>query len=100
MVMRVFPVVGITAPRLPLEKSYTFFIVSPLFGVRLPRREGPPSLPPGSVNHHHQRPENVRSNVTKRCLASAASSSTVSARGSFRVRPQLHPTCARGIRVS
>src|SRR5712691_371913 len=26
MVMRVFPVAGITAPRLPLEKSYAFFI--------------------------------------------------------------------------
>src|SRR6266487_468850 len=27
MVIRVFPVVRITAPRLPLEKSYTFFII-------------------------------------------------------------------------
>src|SRR5476649_2148913 len=62
MVMRVFPVVGITAPRLPLEKSYTFFIVSLLLGVRLSHRYGSRSVTPRSVNHDHQRPEYVRSN--------------------------------------
>src|SRR3972149_6039682 len=61
MVMRVFPVVGITAPRLPLEKSYTFFIVSPLFGVGLPHRDGSRSVTARSVNHDHQRPEHVHS---------------------------------------
>src|SRR5450759_2215521 len=69
MVMRVFPVVGITAPRLPLEKSYTFFIVSPLFGVWLPHRDVSLSVTPRSVNHDHQRPEYVRSNSDEALFA-------------------------------
>src|SRR3989304_1835835 len=68
MVIRVFPVVGITAPRFPLEKSYTFFIISPLFGVGLPHRDGSRSTAPRSVNHDHQRPERVRSNCDKPLL--------------------------------
>src|SRR3990172_3199162 len=65
MVMRVFPVVGFTAPRLPLKKSYTFFIVCPLFGVWLPHRDGPFSVTARSVNHDHQRPEHIHSNGHK-----------------------------------
>jgi len=35
IVMRVFPVVGTTAPRLPLEKAYTFFMLAAsLFGSK------------------------------------------------------------------
>src|SRR3990172_6368055 len=69
MVMRVFPGVGITAPRLAFEKSYTFFIVSPLFGVGLPHRNGSRSVTPRGVNHNHQRPEHVRSNGYEALLA-------------------------------
>src|SRR3972149_8726791 len=69
MVMRVFPVVGITAPRLPLEKSYTFFIVSPLFGVWLPHRDGSCSVTARSVNHDHQRPKYVHPNGHKALIA-------------------------------
>src|SRR5712691_2548952 len=68
MVMRVFPVAGITAPRLPLEKSYTFFIVPSLFGVGLPHRDDSHVLAAGSVNHNHQRPEQVHSDSDKALL--------------------------------
>src|SRR3972149_2993975 len=69
MVIRVFPVVGITAPRFPLEKSYTFFIISPLFGVGLPHRDGSRATAPRTVNHDHQRPDRVHSNGDNPLLA-------------------------------
>src|SRR6266545_7887223 len=59
--MRVFPMVGITAPRLPFEKSYSFFIVPSLFGIGLPHRDDPHVLAAGRVNHNHQRPEDIHS---------------------------------------
>src|SRR3989304_9090016 len=69
MVIRVFPVVGITAPRFPFEKSYTFFIVSPFLGVGLPHGDRPRSTASRSVNHDHQRPERVHTDGDKPLLA-------------------------------
>src|SRR6266705_6449909 len=66
IVMRVFPVVGITAPRLPLEKSYTFFIIPSLLRISLPHRYDAHSASPGSVN---QRPEQVHSDGHEAMLA-------------------------------
>src|SRR6266542_575495 len=61
MVIRVLPVVGMTAPRLPFEKSYTFFIIPSLFGICLSHRDDSHVLAAGRVNHHHQRPEHIHS---------------------------------------
>src|SRR3990170_5914389 len=69
MVMRVFPVVGITAPRLPLEKSYTFFIVSPFLGVGLPHSDESRSTAAIGMNNDHQRPECVHSDGDKALFA-------------------------------
>src|SRR6266704_4806998 len=72
MVMRVFPVVGMTAPRLPFEKSYTFFIVPSLFGVCLPHRDDSHVLAAGRVNHNHQRPERIHSDGHEALLTLSA----------------------------
>src|SRR5436190_20060530 len=82
--MRVFPLVGITAPRLPFEKSYTFLIVPSLSWVGLPHRDDSHVLATGRVNDDHQDPNAFIPMVTKRCSRSALWSSMVSASGSFR----------------
>src|SRR3990167_8410304 len=69
MVMRVFPVVGITAPRLPLEKSYTFFISPSLLWIGLSHRNDSYLVTPSRMNNNRQRPEHVHANRDETLLA-------------------------------
>src|SRR3990172_1941879 len=69
MVMRVFPVVGITAPRLPLEKLYTFLISPSLLWVGLSHRNDSYLVTPRRMNNNHQRPEHVHADRDETLLA-------------------------------
>src|SRR5262245_6759838 len=51
--MRVLPFVGMTAPLLPLEKSYSFFIPAALPGLGAPDRDDPELL---ASTHPHNDP--------------------------------------------
>src|SRR5216684_2031201 len=60
MVMRVLPRVDNAAPRLPREKSYSFFIGSPLLRFGFANRNQPRIVSAVSPDHHHQRAERIR----------------------------------------
>src|SRR3990167_9073260 len=59
--MRVFPTWGITAPRLPLEESYSFFIRPSFRPCRFPNRNDANIVVPRGPDHNHQGTERVRS---------------------------------------
>src|SRR5688572_9162952 len=63
--MRVFPTWGITAPRLPLEKSYSFFICFSFLSCRFPNRDDANIVVPRCPNHNHQRTKRIRSQSHK-----------------------------------
>src|ERR1019366_6977384 len=68
MVIRVFPVAAITAPRLPLEKSYTFFIGSALLWVGPSNRNNPCVVAAMRVDDDHQRAKHVHADCDKTLL--------------------------------
>jgi hypothetical protein len=57
--MRVLPVVGTIAPRLALEKSYSFFIDSPLFWFCVPHGNEADVFATVRVHDDHQAPKGV-----------------------------------------
>src|SRR3989304_1552702 len=58
--MRVFPTWGITAPRLPLEESYSFFICPSFLACWFPNRDNANIVVPICPDHNHQGAERIR----------------------------------------
>src|SRR3972149_8561317 len=69
MVIRVFPTWGITAPRLPLEKLYSFFISPSFRRCRFPNRDDANIVIPRCPDGNHQGAEDVRAQGHKPLLS-------------------------------
>ena len=67
--MRVFPAAGITAPRFPFEKLYSFFICPSFLRCRFPNRDNASIVVSRRPNHNHQGAENVCSLCYKALLS-------------------------------